>query len=136
MAQAELTYDNLGGAGYGGGTHMAIDCREIGSRIKYYRLKSQLSQERLAEMTGLSHVYISYLERGERMPRLDAIINIANALSVSADDLLSGSLLVSGFRNETKEIEMLYDCTSEELSIILKCMAFLKELLKGYKITK
>ena len=87
-------------------------------------------------MTELSHVYISYLERGERMPRLDAIINIANALNVSADDLLSGSLLVSNSLHDSREFKTLYDCTAEELNIILKCMGFLKEQLKGYKITK
>ena len=115
---------------------MSIDCSGIGARIKYYRLKNQLSQERLAEMSELSHVYISYLERGERVPRLDAIINIANALNVSADDLLSGSLLVSNSLHDSREFEMLYDCTSEELNIILKCMGFLKEQLRNYKITK
>ena len=115
---------------------MSIDCSGIGARIKYYRLKNQLSQERLAEMSDLSHVYISYLERGERMPKLDAIINIANALNVSADDLLSGSLLVSNSLHDSREFETLYDCTAEELNIILKCMGFLKEQLRGYKITK
>lgn len=115
---------------------MAIDCEGIGARIKYHRLKNQLSQEQLAEKAELSNVYISYLERGERMPSLDAVINIANALNVSADDLLSGCLLVSNSRQDAREFDTLYGCSSEELSIILKCMAFLKDLLKGYKITK
>ena len=87
-------------------------------------------------MADVSNVYISYLERGERMPSLDAIINIANALNVSADDLLSGSLLVSNSLHDDREYEALYDCSAEELNIILKCMTFLREILKGYKITK
>lgn len=115
---------------------MSIDCADIGSRIKFHRREKHLTQEQLAEKTELSHVYISYLERGERMPRLDAIINIANALNVSADDLLSGNLLVSDSSSDSREFEALYDCTPEELSIILNCMAFLKEQLRGYKITK
>lgn len=115
---------------------MSIDCKGIGARIKYHRLKNQLSQEKLAEMTELSHVYISYLERGERMPKLDAIVNIANALNVSSDDLLSGNLLVSNSLHDAREFETLYDCTPEELNIILKCMGFLKDQLRGYKITK
>lgn len=87
-------------------------------------------------MAELSNVYISYLERGERMPSLDAIINIANALNVSADDLLAGSLLVSDSAHDAREFETLADCSAEELSIILKCMAFLKDQLKGYRISK
>lgn len=115
---------------------MSIECGDIGARIKYHRMRNQLTQEQLAELTDLSNVYISYLERGERLPSLDAIIKIANALNVSADDLLSGSLLVSNSKHDSREFETLYGCTSEEMSIILKCMAFLKEVLKGYKITK
>ncbi len=115
---------------------MAIDCISIGTRIKYFRTKMQLSQEQLAEQTDLSNVFISYLERGERTPGLEAVINIANALNVSADDLLSGSLLVSNTPNDPREYEMLSDCSPEELSIILKCMEFLKEQLRAYKITK
>ena len=115
---------------------MAIDCTGIGTRIKYHRTKNQLSQENLAEMTDLSNVYISYLERGERTPSLEVIIRIANALNVSADDLLSGCLLVSNSKQDPQGIETLYDCTAEELSIILRCMRSLKEILGEYKITK
>ncbi len=115
---------------------MSIDCADIGARIKLHRRKKHLTQEQLAEKTELSHVYISYLERGERMPRLDAIINIANALNVSTDDLLSGNLLVSNSQFDLKEFEALYDCTAEELNIILRCMVFLREQLRGYKIIK
>ncbi len=95
-----------------------------------------LSQEQLAEQTNLSNVYISYLERGERRPSLDAVINIANALNVSADDLLSSSLLVSNSPHDPREHEVLYDCSPEEISIILKCAKFLKEQLRAYRITK
>ena len=70
------------------------------------------------------------------MPSLDAVIKIANALNVSADDLLSGNLLVSNSSHDPREYEMLFDCSPEELSIILKCMEFLKDQLRAYKITK
>ncbi len=115
---------------------MAIDCKSIGARIKYYRGKNHLSQEELAEKAELSNVYISYLERGQRIPSLDTLITIANILGVSADDLLSGSLLVSSSLQEGREFDTLCDCSSEELSIIIKCMEFLKKLLKEYKISK
>ena len=57
-------------------------------------------------------------------------------IGVSADDLLSGSLLVSSSLQEEKEFDTLYGCSSEELSFIIKCMEFLKKLLKEYKISK
>ena len=115
---------------------MALDCAKIGTRIKYFRTKKRLSQEKLAELSDLSSVFISYIERGERAPSLEAMINIANVLNVSADDLLSGNLLVSNSPHDSREFEILYDCTTEELSILLNCMAFLKEQLRALKHAK
>ena len=115
---------------------MAVDYKAIGVRIKYYRRKKRMSQEQLAEQDNLSSVHISYLECAERVPSLEAIINIANALGVSSDALLTGNLLYSNPSLETEIGELLFDCTSEELSIITRSLVFLRELLKEFKITE
>ena len=115
---------------------MTVDYVSIGAKIQFFRVLKGVTQEVLGEAVSSSRRYISDLERGERMPSLDAIINIANALNVSADDLLAGSLLVSDSAHDAREFETLADCSAEELSIILKCMAFLKDQLKGYRISK
>ena len=47
-----------------------------------------LTQEQLAEQVNLSPMHISVIERGNKLPRLEALINIANVLDVSADILL------------------------------------------------
>ena len=73
-----------------------IDIESIGSRVKYHRLRNKISQEELAELAQVSRVHISYLERGERIPSMESFINIANALNVSADELLANNLLVTG----------------------------------------
>ena len=71
---------------------MSIDYGNIGERIRFNRIKNKMSQEQLAELANISSVHIGYIERGERLPSLETIINIANALTVSADELLAGSL--------------------------------------------
>ena len=53
---------------------MNIDLKSIGARIQNSRGASGLSQEQLAAKAGLSRVYIGYIERGERVPSLEAII--------------------------------------------------------------
>ncbi len=43
-------------------------------------------------MVDLSVSYIGAIERGEKLPKLDVFIRIANSLKVSSDTLLSGVL--------------------------------------------
>lgn len=60
----------------------------IGKYIREYRLKKNMRQEDLAEKTDLSTNYIGMLERGEKVPSLEKLVTIANALDISADMLL------------------------------------------------
>lgn len=47
-----------------------------------------LTQEKFAEMVDLSTPYISNIECGFKMPKLNTFINLANALQCDADLLL------------------------------------------------
>lgn len=65
-----------------------LDQKGIGKRIKIAREKKRLTQEQLAEMVNLSPMHVSVIERGVKLPKLETLILIANALDVSADTLL------------------------------------------------
>lgn len=65
-----------------------MDQKAIGKRIKSAREKKGMTQEQLAERVNLSPMHISVIERGNKLPRLETLINIANILDVSADILL------------------------------------------------
>lgn len=65
-----------------------MDMREIGKRIREKRLARSWSQEELAERMNLSVTYIGMIERGEKSPRLETFIKLANILGASADELL------------------------------------------------
>ena len=58
----------------------------IGGNIKKYRLEAQMSQRKLAELCDISTKYVSALERSEKPPSLETLINIANALNDKLDD--------------------------------------------------
>lgn len=60
----------------------------FGRNLKTYRLKSGLSQEKLADMCGLHRTYISAVERGARNISITNIERIAKILKVSAYKLL------------------------------------------------
>lgn len=64
----------------------------IGKRIRTCREEKGWSQEAFAEKIGLSVTYTGMIERGEKVPKLETFIRIANALEVSADLLLADVL--------------------------------------------
>ena len=54
----------------------------FGTNLKHYRLKKGLSQEKLAEISGLHRTYISDIERFKRSISLKRIQSIADALEI------------------------------------------------------
>ena len=66
-----------------------MDMRKlVGRNAARIRREKQLTQEQLAERSGLSQQYISGLERGQRNPTIVTVYEIACALGVSHLDLL------------------------------------------------
>lgn len=60
----------------------------FGSAVRKRRKKAGLSQEQLAQAAGVSAVYVSMLERGQRHPTLDTVFDIAEALGVRPSGLV------------------------------------------------
>jgi transcriptional regulator with XRE-family HTH domain len=54
----------------------------VGSRIREARKAKGLTQEQLAELTGLDRVAVGYLEQGRRAPRLKTLHTLADKLDV------------------------------------------------------
>ena len=63
--------------------------KRFGAAMKKRRLGLGLSQENLAEQSGLHRTYISDIERGARNVSLDNIARIARALGVSISELFA-----------------------------------------------
>lgn len=64
----------------------------IGKNIRSCRIEKKLRQEDLAEKTFLSPNYIGAIERGEKLPALDTLIQILIALDISADRILADAI--------------------------------------------
>ena len=61
--------------------------KTVGKRIRNYRTKQGLSQEKLAELAGCHPTYIGQLERGEKNATLESIDKVASSLNVSLSKL-------------------------------------------------
>jgi len=60
----------------------------VGERIRAIRKAKGLTQQQLAELSGLDDAYVGSLERGERNFSIDTLEKIVVALNVPAQDLI------------------------------------------------
>lgn len=74
-----------------------MDLQDIGKRIRQYREAAGITQEIFAKQVGLSHSYMSAVERGAKLPKLETFLRIANTLKIPSDYLLCDVLVA---RNE------------------------------------
>ncbi|WP_082888036.1 helix-turn-helix domain-containing protein [Neisseria weaveri] len=62
---------------------------EFGLHLAQIRQQHNLSQEQLAEKSGLHRTYISSLERGKRNPTIVTLNALSEALNISLSDLVN-----------------------------------------------
>jgi transcriptional regulator with XRE-family HTH domain len=95
---------------------------DFGTRLKYARKQKKITQLQLAEMLGVEQSTISNYENDLRIPAASILIEIANRMEISIDDLLG--------RTETSEtINVSAEALTESFSKIQS--QFLKALLQG-----
>ena len=105
-----------------------INYRDIGVRIKECRIQFGMTQEKLAELANISIQHMSNIEHGATKLSLPTIIALANALAVSVDRLVAGSIHTAVGKEclSADFNRLIEDCTAEEAY-------FLYELVKSAK---
>ena len=59
-----------------------IECQKIIELLKEERERKGLSKYVVAQQSGLSQQAIGYMEKGHRIPLLETVLRIANAMNV------------------------------------------------------
>lgn len=106
------------------------DYAAIGRRIREARKRLDMTQEKLAELTGLSVPHISNIENNKTKLSLPAIISIANALETTLDALVYDSLKVTREAYDKDFKDLLDDCSMKEKGFIYNLA---KEAKKGLR---
>lgn len=109
---------------------MVLDYKAIGKRIKIARVKAGLTQERLAEIVSVSPSHMSNIETGTTRVSLTLIVTIANALSVTVDDLLCDNIRKARMPFEKDIAGILEDCDEYEVRMIADMARALKDTLR------
>ena len=77
-----------------------MDYAKLGRRVRQHRVLNQMTQERLAELAGVSTSFIGHIERGEKKASIETIVALCNALSVPPTVLLQDSLTEEVLRSQ------------------------------------
>ena len=109
---------------------MELDYKAIGKRIKIARIRANLKQENLAELIDVSPTHLSNIETGTTRVSLQTIVRIANALSVSTDDLLCDSVIKTKVQFEYDIACILDDCDDYEIRVIADIARSVKDTLR------
>ena len=68
-----------------------VDVTErFAQNLARYRNQVNLTQEELAARAEVHRTQVGLLENGKRVPKIDTVVRLAGALSISPCDLLSG----------------------------------------------
>ena len=62
--------------------------KHIGKICQQYRIKNNLTQNQVAEITGLEPRHISQIERGMSKGSIDTVIKLCNAYQITPDIIL------------------------------------------------
>lgn len=108
----------------------------LGQRIRAARLAAGISQEKLAEMVGLTSQHISHTEVASTKISLPALVKIANALNTSIDKLLFDSIHDAKPQLLNDVQTVFSDCDPDEVYIMLEAANAVKKSIRVRKLKR
>ena len=95
---------------------------EVGQRIRRRRKALDLTQEQVAERSGLSQNFLAAVERGARGLGTESIKRLSNTLQISTDYIVLGKV---GAEDRNRILALTKPLNSEQL-------LYLEEIVKAY----
>lgn len=103
----------------------------VGKRLRAIRKKRGLTQERLAELAGISPQHCSGIETGGAKVSLPALVQLCNALDATPDEVLLDSVPAAAKPGLMREVEAVFaDCSADEMYLMLAQAKSLKDAVR------
>lgn len=108
----------------------------IGERLLRVRMMRGETQEQVAEAVGISYVSMSRYENGQRMPKMDILMRLADHYGVAVDELMrdetkKDATQEGSVREKIAKLqEAIPDLTDEEADFLLASIAGIKAARK------
>ena len=109
---------------------MGINYAAVGEKIRGFRRRNGISQAELSELVGCCPTYISHIDRGKKTMSMETMVSLANALQVSADELLVDSLEHTPVAFHHAFAPVVADCSAYERQFLLRVIAEIKRALR------
>ena len=104
-----------------------LDYVAIGTKIRAIRKARNLSQEQLAEKIWISTTHMSHIETGNTKLSLAVLVDIADALHVGADELLSTKPFLEKNHLEDEIRAVIQSCTAPQARVLLDLLIAAKQ---------
>lgn len=104
-----------------------IDYSLIGERIREARKKKGWSQEKLSEEIDIATAFLSRVERGHSQINLKRLAQIANALEVPMETLITGVDTSSDKYLDKELYKILIKCTPDKQKLIYNIAKIVSE---------
>ncbi|MBP3239118.1 MAG: D-aminoacyl-tRNA deacylase [Oribacterium sp.] len=109
------------------------ECDGIGKRIRYLREKAGITQQKLAEIVGVSSVHISNVETGTALPGVEVVVRMANYFGVTTDWILREN--IPGLTDKLGDgmAGLISDCSPSEREFYENVLKNTKKALREYE---
>ena len=110
---------------------MKINYKHMGKIIKKKRKDKHITQKELSSIINKSVTHISKIEQGTTKASLQTIIDIADALNTSVDEILQNNVMKTAKIKLIEEYEDIFrGCNFEEQRFLIENLKFTKYQLK------
>lgn len=96
--------------------------KQIGSRIREFRKKQDLTLEELSDQVGLDWSFLARIETGKAVPSVQSLAKISKALHVSLKDLFSTTSIQQNELLDRQATELLHQLNTSEKSQLIKIL--------------
>lgn len=100
----------------------------LGDTFKEYRLKSKLTQEKVAERLGISVKYISRIENGTGGVKVETLVNYMNILGISPNIIFDKLIINENLRLQLRLSNRISNLPNEKVNFVNSVIDLLEDL--------
>ena len=100
----------------------------LGEVFKEYRVKNNLTQEKIAEKLGISVKYISRIENGTGGVKVETLVNYMNILGISPNVIFEKLIIHKDLKTQMKFSKKASELSDEKLDFIISVIDLLENI--------